>query len=83
MQTQTVEIATIVNNGIVERIGRSTTYHPPIIEQKREMQWFDDNKLIKADKKWFLGCDGLAVGYSVILTLSAEMPYNNNQSNLY
>ena len=51
MQTQTVEIATIVNNGIVERIGRSTTYHPPIIEQKREMQWFDDNKLIKANKK--------------------------------
>lgn len=51
MQTQTVEIATVVKDGVVERIGRSTTYHPPIIEQKREMQWFDDNKLIKADKK--------------------------------
>lgn len=45
MQTQT--IATVVKNGVVERIGRSTTYHPPIIEQKREMKWFDDSQLLK------------------------------------
>lgn len=51
MQIQTVEVATVVKDGVVERIGRSTTYHPPIIEQKREMKWFDDNKLIKAKKK--------------------------------
>ncbi len=51
MQTQTVEIATVVKDGVVERIDRSAMYHPPIIEKKREMKWFDDNKLIKADKK--------------------------------
>ncbi len=51
MQTQIVEIATVVKDGVVERIGRSAMYHPPIIEQKREMKWFDDSKLIKADKK--------------------------------
>lgn len=51
MQTQTVEVATVVRDGVVERIGRSAMYHPPIIEKQREMKWFDDSTLIKANKK--------------------------------
>lgn len=51
MQTQTVEFAVETKSGVVENIGRSTILQPKTNYSGKGTQWFDDSKLIKADKK--------------------------------
>ena len=47
MQKQTMQFATVTKAGVVQRIGSSSIYHPPIQYDGRKTKWFDDSKLIR------------------------------------
>lgn len=48
MQTQTVNFAVFVKNGIVQSIGRSAIYHPKPNFKGGSIKWYGDKK--KSDK---------------------------------
>lgn len=49
MQTQTIEFATVVKNGVIQRIGRSSIYQPKTNFKGGSIKWYED-KPKKADK---------------------------------
>ena len=42
MQKQTVEFATVVKNGVVQKIGRSTMLQPKTKFQGGSIKWYQD-----------------------------------------
>lgn len=50
MKKQTVKFVVETNNGIVNRIGKSTIMQPPINFKGGSVKWFDDSRLIKKSK---------------------------------
>lgn len=42
MQKQTVEFATVVKNGVVEKIGRSSVYVPKTNFKGGSIKWYED-----------------------------------------
>ena len=51
METQTVTFTTVKKNGVITKIGRSTIMQPKPQFKGRDVKWFDDNKLMKANKR--------------------------------
>ncbi|MGN1275906.1 MAG: hypothetical protein ACI4UK_02805 [Floccifex sp.] len=49
MQKQTIEFATVVKNGVVEKVGRSSVYVPQTNFKGGSIKWYED-KPKKADK---------------------------------
>ena len=47
MQKQITQFAAVTKAGVVQRIGSSSIYHPPIQYDGRKTKWFDDSKLIR------------------------------------
>ena len=51
-QKQTVEFATVIKNGVVQKIGKSSILQPKTnYSGKGSTKWFDDSKLIKTNRK--------------------------------
>ncbi|RHR89447.1 hypothetical protein DWW33_04120 [Roseburia sp. AF15-21] len=46
MQKQTIQLATVVKNGVIQKVGNSSIYHSSIQYDGRKTKWFDDSKLI-------------------------------------
>lgn len=51
MKKQTMQYAVETKNGIVQKIGKSTIYQPKIQYNQKKTKWFDDNILLKTNKK--------------------------------
>lgn len=49
MHTQTIEFATVVKNGVVQRIGKSSIVQPKPNSKGGSVNWYED-KPKKADK---------------------------------
>lgn len=49
MQIQTIEFATVVKNGVIQTIGRSTITQPKTNFKGSSIKWYED-KPKKADK---------------------------------
>lgn len=49
MQIQTIEFATVVKNGVIQTIGRSTITQPKTNFKGGSIKWYED-KPKKADK---------------------------------
>lgn len=58
-------------NKAVKRIGKSVILQPKPHFSGERTKWFDDSKLLKK-KKQKTGCDGIAVGDSVL-----RIPFSN------
>lgn len=50
MHKQTVQFATVVKNGVVERIGKSSVYVPKTNFRGGNIKWYEDKLKRKADK---------------------------------
>lgn len=50
MKNQTVSFATVKKNGVITKIGRSTVQQPKTDFKGGSVKWFDDSKLLKANK---------------------------------
>ena len=50
MKNQTMEFATVTEKGVVAKIGRSTILQPKPRFKGGSIKWFDDSKLLKANK---------------------------------
>ena len=42
MQKQTIQFATVVKNGVIQRVGHSTVYQPKTNFQGGQTQWYED-----------------------------------------
>lgn len=51
MQKQTTEFAVETKDGVVQRVGKSTIYQPKANPNTKGIKWFDDEKLLKENKK--------------------------------
>lgn len=51
MNRQTVQFAIVTKTGVVQRVGSSSIYHPPIQYDGRKTKWFDDSKLIRKNRQ--------------------------------
>ena len=52
MKKQVVEFATVVKDGVVQKIGRSSILTPKTnYSGKKGTKWFDDNRLLKTNRK--------------------------------
>ena len=51
MEKQTIHFATIVRNGVVTKIGRSTIIQPKPNFKGGSVKWSDDSKLLKTNKE--------------------------------
>ncbi len=50
MKNQTMEFATVTDNGVVTKIGRSIILQPKPRFKGGSIKWFDDSKLLKVNK---------------------------------
>lgn len=50
MKNQTVGFATVKENGVITKVGRSTIQQPKTDFKGGSVKWFDDSKLLKANK---------------------------------
>ncbi len=50
MKNSTMEFATVTKKGVVTKIGRSTILQPKPRFKGGSIKWFDDSKLLKANK---------------------------------
>lgn len=51
MQKQTVEFAVEKKNGVVQEVGKSEILQPKTNFKGKGVKWFEDNKLLKANRK--------------------------------
>lgn len=51
MKSQTMEFATVKENGVITQIGRSTIIQPKPNFKGGSIRWFDDSKLLKTKHK--------------------------------
>ena len=52
MKKKVFEFATVVKDGVVQKIGRSSILTPKTnYSGKGSTKWFDDSKLIKSNRK--------------------------------
>ena len=51
MKKQAVEFAVQSKDKIVQRVGRSSILQPQTNSNCKGVKWFDDNKLLKANRK--------------------------------
>lgn len=49
MDKQTIEFATVKQNNVINKIGKSALLQPEVYydKNKKETKWFDDSKLLK------------------------------------
>ena len=50
MNKQTMYFATVKENGVITKIGRSTILQPKPQFKGGSVKWFDDSKLLKTNK---------------------------------
>lgn len=50
MEKQTIQFATVTENGAVTKIGKSTVLQPKTNFKGGSIKWADDSKLLKAKK---------------------------------
>lgn len=50
LKSQTIEFATVTENGVVTKIGRSTIQQPKINFKGGVIKWVDDKKQPKANR---------------------------------
>lgn len=48
MKTQTIQFATVTQNGVVQKVGKSIILQPKTNFKGGSIKWYEDNK--KADK---------------------------------
>lgn len=48
---QMVEFATVVKDGVVQKIGKSAILQPKPNYSGKGTKWFDDSKLLKSNRK--------------------------------
>ena len=51
MQKQTVEFAVEKKNGVVQEVGKSEILQPKTNFKGNGVNWLDDNKLLKTNRK--------------------------------
>lgn len=51
MQKTINQFATVTENGVIQKIGRSQILTPKTNYQGGEMKYFDDSKLLKKNRK--------------------------------
>lgn len=50
MERQTTEFATLLKNGVIQKVGKSTVYQPKINFSDNRTKWYEDKLKKKADK---------------------------------
>lgn len=48
MKTQTIQFATVIKNGVVQKVGKSTILQPKTNFKGGSIKWYEDKK--KSDK---------------------------------
>lgn len=51
MKKERADFATVTENGVVTKVGRSTILTPKIKFRGGEVKWFDDSKLLKPNRE--------------------------------
>ena len=51
MEKQTLQFATVTENGVVQRVGKSVLFTPKTNYKGGETKWYDDSKLPKKNRQ--------------------------------
>ena len=72
MKTQTIQFATVIKNGVVQKVGKSTILQPKTNFKGGSIKWYEDKK--KADKQ-HNEASGQAVGFNSNLPIGSNANY--------